>query len=62
MSDTVTTVPDGAQLPLASLAIAFAYSGDLVQTATVVYGGNTYVQTFTYNGSLVSNISGWVKQ
>lgn len=62
MSETVTTQPDGAQLPLDSLDQIFGYTGSNVTTITVVYQGNTYVQTFTYSGSNITNISGWVLQ
>ncbi len=53
---------DGTQLPLAQLEQSFAYSGDFVSTITVEYVGNTYVQTFTNNGTNITNITGWVLQ
>lgn len=62
MSETVTTISDGVQLPLDSLEQVFGYTGSNVTTITVVYAGNTYVQTFIYAGSNVTQISGWVKQ
>lgn len=61
MSGTVQA-NDGAMLPIDSLPVAIAYNGDLVATMTVVFGPNTYVQTFSYTGDLVTNISRWVKQ
>jgi hypothetical protein len=62
MSETVTTIPDGVQLPLDSLEQQFTYTGSNVTAITVEYAGNTYVQTFTYSGSNITQISGWVKQ
>jgi hypothetical protein len=65
MSSTVTA-NDGAQLPLDELTQTFGYTtiggSPYVQTITVVYASNTYVQTFTYTGTNVSAISGWIKQ
>ena len=60
MSSTVTTIPDGVELPLDSLEQAFVYSGSFISTITVEYSGNTYVQTFTNNGTDITNISGWI--
>lgn len=61
MSETVTA-DDGTMLPLASLDTVVAYSGGNPTTFTVVYRGNTYVQTLTYSGTNVIDISGWIKQ
>lgn len=61
MSETVIA-SDGTLLPLDSLPTAIGYSGGLPVTFTVVYRGNTYIQTFTYTGTDVTNISRWVKQ
>lgn len=61
MSDTVQG-SDGAQIPLDSCPQTFAYSGSFISTITVVYAGNTYVQTFTNNGTNITAISGWIKQ
>lgn len=60
MAETVKTVPDGVDLPINSLAQAFA--GNPITTITVVYKGNTYVQTFTYVAGAITNISAWIKQ
>lgn len=62
MGLTVTTQPNGAQLPLDSLEQVFTYTGTFVETITVEYQGNTYVQTFTNNGTNITEISGWVLQ
>lgn len=61
MSNTVatTTIP---QLPLANLAQTFTYSGGFVETISVIYGGVTYVQTFTNDGTNITNISVWAEQ
>lgn len=61
MSSTVQA-SDGAMLPLDSLPTTIAYTGSFVQTITVSYAGNTYVQTFGNNGTQITTISGWIKQ
>lgn len=65
MSLTVTA-SDGTPLPLDSLPQTLAYttiSGNpYLSTITVVYAGNTYVQTLTYTGINLTSISRWVKQ
>lgn len=60
MSSTVTSIPDGNNLPLDSLPQTFTYSGSFVETITVMYENKTYVQTFTNNGTAITAISGWV--
>jgi hypothetical protein len=62
MSETVTTTPDGNALPVSSLNQTFVYSGSFVSTITVSYQSNTYVQTFTNNGTNITTISQWTKQ
>ena len=59
MSSTVQA-SDGAMLPLDSLAQVFTYSGLFIATIVVEYQGNTYTQTFTNNGTNITNISGWI--
>lgn len=49
-------------LPLDSLAQEFTYDGDFLETITVNYGGKTYVQTFTNNGTNITSISKWEAQ
>lgn len=49
-------------LPVNDLDQVFTYSGGNVETITVVYMGVTYVQTFTYAGSNVIEISQWTPQ
>lgn len=61
MSETVQG-SDGTQIPLDSVAQAFAYSGGFLSTITVVYSGKTFVQTFTNNGTNITAISAWIKQ
>lgn len=53
---------DGNELPIDSLAITYGYTGSLLTTETVVYGGKTYVQTHTYTGSNLTASSAWVAQ
>jgi hypothetical protein len=60
MSETVQA-NDGVMLPLSSLPTSITYSGDLVQSMTVAYQGNSYQQTFGYSGTNVISISNWVK-
>lgn len=53
----------GADLPIEALAKTFTYDGSgNVETISVEYQGTEYVQTFTYTGSSVTNISQWVPQ
>ena len=53
---------DGVALPIDSLAQTLTYSAGLVSTATVSYGGETYVQTYTATAGYITGISQWVKQ
>jgi hypothetical protein len=61
MSETVatSTIP---QLPIGDLEQTFTYDGDFVETITVAYHGVTYVQTFTNDGTNITNISVWTAQ
>jgi hypothetical protein len=66
MSETITA-SDGNSLPLSSLAQAFTYDGDFLATITVVYANQygfatTYVQTFTNDGSHITNTSQFIAQ
>ena len=59
----VAIANDGAELQLDSLAQTMAFNAsNNISTITVVFNNNTYVQTYTYTGALLTNISGWVKQ
>lgn len=58
MSETVTG-NDGVAIPLASCALTLTYSDGFVSTATLVYAGQIYVQTFTNNGTNVTAFSQW---
>jgi len=62
MSETVITTPNGTPIPLNNLEMDFTYDGDFVETITVEYQGVTYVQTFTNDGTNITNISQWVEQ
>lgn len=53
---------DGTQIPLDSVTQAFAFSGDFISTITVIYQGKTFVQTFTNNGTDITEISNWELQ
>jgi len=61
MSLTVTTIPNGLQLPLDSLPLTITYSGSFVATLSCTYAGHTYTQTFTNNGTNITAISGWIQ-
>lgn len=53
---------NGDILPIDSLAQEFAYNGDFLETITINYGGKTYIQTFTNNGTNITSISKWEVQ
>ena len=54
---------DGVAIRPDSLDQTLDYDGSNRLTGiTVVYGGNTYVQTYTYTGSNLTGISRWMKQ
>ena len=58
----VVVVDAATGVPVDSLAQTVVKSADgNTTTFTVVYGGNTYVQTITISG-LTTTISQWVKQ
>jgi len=52
----------GTPLPLDSLPSTLVFSGGFISTITVQYFGETYVQTFTNDGTDITDISGWVQQ
>lgn len=66
MSDTVQTkaMPGkpSVALPINDLEQVLAYSGGNISTITVQYQGITYVQTFSYSGADVTDISQWTPQ
>lgn len=66
MSDTVQSIPSGnnpaVQIPLDSCPQTFVFADGFISTITVEYAGNTYVQTFTNDGTNITAISGWVQQ
>lgn len=51
-----------ANIPFESLEQAFVYSGGFISTITAEYEGTTYIQTFTNDGSNITNITEWVPQ
>ena len=56
------TGSNGRLLPLESLEMDFTYDGDFPETITVTYDDIDYVQTFTNDGTNITNISKWVAQ
>ena len=61
MSSTVQA-SNGVQLPLEDVALVFAYTATFITTITAVYRTVTYIQTFTNDGTNITNISSWVAQ
>jgi hypothetical protein len=61
MSETVIA-SNGRAIPIGDLAQIIGYDGDNPITFTLVYQAVTYVQTLTYDGANVINISQWVAQ
>ena len=61
MSETVQA-DTGAMIPLVSIEQSFVYTGGFIDTITAVYAGTTYVQTFTNDGTNITNITGWIAQ
>lgn len=65
MSETVIA-SDGTALPLDSLGTALTFSGGFISTITVQYNAlstgvlSHFVQTFTNNGTNITNISHFV--
>lgn len=51
---------DGAMLPLAGLYQTFSYDGAFLETITVFYAGQTYIQFFGNDGTNITYISGWI--
>ena len=58
-SSTVTAT-NGIGVPVDSLAKTLTYSGDFITSQVVVYGGVTYTQTYTNNGTFITAVSQWV--
>ncbi len=49
-------------IPINDVPQTFVYSGAFLSTITIQYYGNTYVQSFTNDGTNILTISGWVLQ
>lgn len=61
MATQLVTTPV-VEIPFGSLEQAFTYDGDFIETVTAVYETVTYIQTFTNNGTKITNITMWVAQ
>lgn len=67
MSETVTGYRNAAnqykavEIPLGSLEQTFVYDGDFIETITVEYSDITFVQTFTNDGTNITNISAFLE-
>jgi hypothetical protein len=57
---TVVTADNGQQLDLDNLPLTITWAGGFVATIFTVLNGVTYTQTFTNNGTNITNISGWI--
>ena len=55
----VVEANDGVLLPLNEIPQVFEYDGTFLSTITVEYAGNIYKQTFTNDGTHITNISRW---
>lgn len=54
---------DGQSIDLDSAPTTLTYNGDgTLATATVVWAGKTYTQTFTYTSGKLTGITAWVLQ
>ena len=54
---------DGQSIDLDSAATTLTYNSDgTLATATVVWAGKTYRQTYTYTTGKLTSISAWVLQ
>jgi hypothetical protein len=60
--NTINSAGEAVVLPLDDLEIVFTYTGTLIETASVVYRGETYTQTFTYTDGLLTTVSRWIVQ
>jgi hypothetical protein len=61
MSDTVTA-SNGVQLPLGDLEQTFEYDGTFVFTISVNYRDVVYIQSFSNDGTNITDISPWIAQ
>jgi len=62
MSTSNSVQMGGEKIPLDGLPQTFVYASGFLSTITVEYRGVTYVQTFTNDGTNITNISKWVQQ
>lgn len=54
---------DGINLDLDSAPTTLTYNADgTLNTVSIVWSGNTYVQTYGYTSGRMTSISAWVKQ
>jgi hypothetical protein len=61
MTATVTA-DDGTMLPVDSLPMFFAYSGNFISTITCYYAGKEFIKSFSNNGTDITYISNWQSQ
>ena len=59
---SIVTGSNGVQIPLDAVENVFTYDGDFIETITVVYRGLTYIQTFTNDGTNITEISPFMVQ
>lgn len=59
----ITTVPNGRAINLESLPQTLVYNADgTVNYTSVIDGGKSFRQTFTYTLGLLVAVSAWVEQ
>jgi len=51
---------DGVMLPLLALYHIFSYDGTFIESITVYYRGQMYIQFFENDGTNITYISGWI--
>jgi hypothetical protein len=56
----VVTASNGQQLDLDNLPQTFNYTADQLTSIVITLNGKTYTQTFTWSGTNIATISGWM--
>jgi len=59
---STVTASNGVELQINALEQTFTWDGSIISTITVVYNSITYIQTFSNDGTNITDISQWVAQ
>lgn len=59
---STVTASNGVELQINALEQIFTWDGSIISTITVVYNSITYIQTFSNDGTNITDISQWVAQ